>query len=459
MTVMTTLDLKMRVRAPLLQLFLSLLAALLVQPQAQAQSLAELVNLAAARDPALEAARSNTLAAQLRVGQSEAARKPSLAVVANLNANRSTNRAVEPAHTRASDLQLGLQAQHAFLNPAERRAVDLARQQLLQVSAQEAAIERELVLRVALVYVEVLAARSALSTQTEARKTVYRQFETLQRLLQAGAATLSDAHDAQARLDLAIAQEQVAFGELQGKQAALDQLVGQDQVVPKKLTLVHELAARDVAALDDWVARSLENAADIRVARAVVEVARAEAARAKVGGQLTGALTAGLTGGAGRNGTRTAGGPEVLGTSGRGSQHTASIGVSLNLPIDVNAAIELRLREAQALLARAQSELRSSEQSTHLAVRQNYQALLSLRTQTRSLQAAERSSRMAMEATERGLRAGLRVSIDVLNAQTQLFNVRRELVRVRHEAVMAWIRLQHLAGGLTGDSVAALLSH
>ena len=43
----------------------------------------------------------------------------------------------------------------------------------------------------------------------------------------------------------------------------------------------------------------------------------------------------------------------------------------------------------------------------------------------KALEAAEASSQLALEATQLGYRVGMRVNIDVLNAQAQLFRPRR----------------------------------
>ena len=428
-----------------------------VSPTARAQSLHELFELAAARDPSLEAARAETQAAQFRVSQSEAGRKPAYAATASATANQTKNEALVPVHVRARELQLGLQGQHALLNRADDWGVEISKRQLGLARQQEAAAVRDLVWRLTQAYVELLAARDALSAQTEARRTVGHQFTTMNRLFKAGAATVSDVRDAQARLDLAAAQEQATWGELHAKQAALDLLVGRQQVVAKPLALLGQVAQLDPGRVDDWVALAREASPEVRQSQSALDIARAELQRAKAGGQMTAAVTASLTGGYARNSTRTPVGEEQVGSSGRGPQHTAAIGLSLNLPLDAHAAIEIRQREWQAQVSRAEAQVRGAEQAAELAARQTHIGLQSLRHQLRGLEAAEQSSRMALEATERGLKAGLRVSIDVLNAQAQVFNVRRDRVKLRHEAATAWLRLRLVAGRLGPGDLAALL--
>ena len=54
----------------------------------------------------------------------------------------------------------------------------------------------------------------------------------------------------------------------------------------------------------------------------------------------------------------------------------------------------------------------------------------------KALEAAEASSQLALEATQLGYHVGVRVNIDVLNAQSQLFQTRRDLARARYDVLL-----------------------
>ncbi len=76
--------------------------------------------------------------------------------------------------------------------------------------------------------------------------------------------------------------------------------------------------------------------------------------------------------------------------------------------------------------------------------------------QVRALEAAESSSQLALEATQLGYQVGVRVNLDVLNAQTQLFQTRRDLARARYDVLVGTLRLRQAAGQLTAQDVAAV---
>ena len=74
----------------------------------------------------------------------------------------------------------------------------------------------------------------------------------------------------------------------------------------------------------------------------------------------------------------------------------------------------------------------------------------------RALEAAEASSQLALEATQLGYRVGVRVNLDVLNAQTQLYTTRRDLARARYDVLVGSLRLRQAAGLVTPQDVATI---
>ena len=73
-----------------------------------------------------------------------------------------------------------------------------------------------------------------------------------------------------------------------------------------------------------------------------------------------------------------------------------------------------------------------------------------------ALEAAESSSKLALEATQLGYRVGVRVNLDVLNAQTQLFQTQRDLARARYDVVVNGLRLRQASGQLRAEDVNAV---
>jgi len=66
------------------------------------------------------------------------------------------------------------------------------------------------------------------------------------------------------------------------------------------------------------------------------------------------------------------------------------------------------------------------------------------------------SSKLALEATQLGYRVGVRVNLDVLNAQTQLFTTQRDLSKARYDVLLAGLRLRQAAGTLQPSDVSGV---
>ena len=74
----------------------------------------------------------------------------------------------------------------------------------------------------------------------------------------------------------------------------------------------------------------------------------------------------------------------------------------------------------------------------------------------RALEAAERSSRLALDSNLLGYQVGVRINIDVLNAQQQLFTTQRDLARARYDVLINGLRLKSTAGTLSEDDLRAV---
>ena len=75
--------------------------------------------------------------------------------------------------------------------------------------------------------------------------------------------------------------------------------------------------------------------------------------------------------------------------------------------------------------------------------------MLSGQGQAKALEAAEASSQSALDANQLGYKVGVRINIDVLNAQSQLFQTKRDLAKARYDVLVGGLRLRQASGALT----------
>ena len=83
------------------------------------------------------------------------------------------------------------------------------------------------------------------------------------------------------------------------------------------------------------------------------------------------------------------------------------------------------------------------------ATRTAFLGVASGQSQVKALEAAELSSQSALEANQLGYQVGVRINIDVLNAQSQLYQTKRDLAQARYNVLLGDLRLRQASGSLT----------
>jgi outer membrane protein len=141
-----------------------------------------------------------------------------------------------------------------------------------------------------------------------------------------------------------------------------------------------------------------------------------------------------------------------------GNSTNATVGITLSVPLYSGRALDNRILETLKLEERARHEQANVRRAVELATRQAFIAIESLAAQVKALEAAEASSRLALEATQLGYKVGVRVNLDVLNAQGVLFQTQRDLAKARYDSILGSLRLRQAAGSLGPDDVQALSS-
>jgi outer membrane protein len=130
--------------------------------------------------------------------------------------------------------------------------------------------------------------------------------------------------------------------------------------------------------------------------------------------------------------------------------------LQLRMPLYTGGLTQNRIRETLSLEDKALNDLEAARRGVAQGTRVVFWGLQSGRAQVSALEAAESSTKLALEATQLGYRVGVRVNIDVLNAQTQLFNTQRDLARARYDVVVNGLRLRQASGQLRPEDVDAI---
>jgi outer membrane protein len=420
-------------------------AVLLALPGlAAAQSLQTVYEAARAYDATYLAARTLAESAQFKAEQAEAVANPQ----ASLRSNATRTQLEVPLLGSGGTNAIGATATgtYALFNRTNRVNIDQARKALLSAQTDLETAEQDLVVRVSQAYFDVLASQDALGTQRTNKAAITEQLASAKRNFEVGTATITDTREAQAKFDLATAQEIAAENDLRTKRIALDQLVGQTNVTPRPLLTPVVLPPTVPAEPEAWVNKADAEHPAIRKSRLALDVAQLEIDKAR-GAKLP-TLDAVGTAGATYN--------KGLGVSLPGTTKSATLGLVLNMPLYTGGNLENRVKETLSLEQKARYDLEAARRGVSQGTRVAFFNVQSGIAQVKALEAAESSSKLALEATQLGYKVGVRVNLDVLNAQTQLFTTQRDLAKARYDVLVGGLKLRQAAGGLTANDLTAV---
>jgi outer membrane protein len=308
--------------------------------------------------------------------------------------------------------------------------------------AQFAQAQQDLITRVAQAYFDVLSAQDTLESTRGQKAATTEQLASAKRNFEVGTQTITDTHEAQAAYDLVVAQEIAAVNDLENRKSALQAIIG---TPPSQLATLRPgvtLAPPQPANVDQWVSAAENQNYAVTAAQLSLGVAQRDISRNRAGHYPTLDLVASSQ-------HRDVGGR----TFASGKTTSNAIGVQYSVPIFSGFAVTSRVREAIALEDKARNDLEANRRQAALTARQSFLGVNSGMAQVKALEAAEVSNNSSLESNKLGYQVGVRINIDVLNAQRQLYQTRTQLARARYDTIVAGLRLKAAAGSLREEDL------
>jgi outer membrane protein len=303
--------------------------------------------------------------------------------------------------------------------------------------------QQDLILRVSQAYFDVLNAQDVLAAVTQLRQAAAEQLEIGKTSFEVGTVTITDVHEAQSRFDLAQAQEIAAQSDLEVRRQALALIVGKETDALAGLRPGVTIARPQPDAVGAWMAAAEQGGYGVQLQQLAREIAVREVERSRAGHYPTLDVVA-------THGRNSAGFSQQGGAT---RTESSTIGLQLNVPLYQGGGVSSRVRETAALQVQAEADLEDARRNAALAARQAYVGVTSGIAQVRALEAAEVSSTSALDANRLGYEVGVRINIDVLNAQSQLADTQRQLARARYDTLISQLRLKAAAGTLSEEDV------
>lgn len=263
------------------------------------------------------------------------------------------------------------------------------------------------------------------------------QHDAAQRRYRGGEGTRTDVAEAAAGLAFARAQWLEAMDQRDVAQRTLERITGVAApalrgLPPQPQPHALPLPETEVA---EWITLALAHNPALQARRHLLESARFEAERNRAGHLPRIDLVASISDA--QN--------ESISTLNQ-QVRQYNVGVQVNLPIFAGGAVDAGVTQAQAEVSRQQAQLDGEQRTLDVDIRRQYQLMTTGLTKAQALEQAVVASSVALEGNQRGLDAGVRTTVDVIDATRRVFVARRDHAQARYEALLARLRLQSLAG-------------
>lgn len=400
-------------------------------------------------DPQYAAARAAYAAGQEKAVQGKAGLLPQLSANANVNYNNTDARFnvfFPGAQRDFGTRSYGVQLTQPLFRPQNLSGYEQGKLQALASEIQLSAAEQDLMVRVSQAYFDVLLAQANLEFIRAQKLAIAEQLAQAKRNFVVGTATITDTNDAQARFDLAAAQEVAAVNDIEVKNRALAAIVGRSPGGLSGVSWPLQLTPPQPAQMDAWVEQALGSSLQVALQKTALEIAAREVERQRYGHYPTLDVVASYTD-ARSNSSAQGIGSEI---------RQGVVGLQFQVPLYAGGAVSSRVREAAANKTKAEQDLEQARRSSTLATQQAYLGVTSGLAQVKALEQALRSSEVSLESTKLGRDVGVRTQVDVLNAQQQVANARRDLARAVYDTIVAQLRLKQAVGRLTEEDLAAV---
>ncbi|WP_250888449.1 MULTISPECIES: TolC family outer membrane protein [Pseudomonas] len=305
---------------------------------------------------------------------------------------------------------------------------------------------QQLLVRVMTSYTQALFAQDQIAISVASKQAYRQQFQQNQRLFDAGEGTRTDILEAQARYELADAEEIKARNEQDAALRELGALIGEPAVRVEDLAplrLGFALPVVDPSGYEAWQERALANNPQLASSRQALEVARYEVERNRAGHlpKVTAFATSRRQ-------------ESDSGNTYNQRYDTNTVGIEVSVPIFAGGGVLASTRQASRHLEQAEYELDGNTRSALIELRKQYNACQSGASQLRAYERALVAAEALVVSTRKSVQGGERVNLDVLNAEQQLATTRRDLAQARYDYLLAWIKLHYQAGVLSETQLA-----
>ena len=421
---------------------LALAVGVAVSAPAWSIDLLQAYDTALTQDATVRAARAAADAGRERLPQARAQLLPNLSASGsrfdnNLNRSQPNSLGIP---TTFKDTYVSDNATLTLRQPLFRKPQwDAYEQAKYLVDDVNAVLERELKnlgIRVSSAYMDALLARDQLELVLAQKKFMTTAVDVARKGFAAGSGTRTDIDEAQAKLDMTLAQEVEARQHLDYTRRQLEVVISRpvDKLEPLNVDRM-PLAPPTPVSLDEWIARAEAANPEILSLRARVEAARMEVKKAQGGHYPTVDAVAQYISSSSEN----------VNTP-NSSYTNKTIGVQVVVPLYAGGYVSSTVRQALAQQTQAEEVLEAARLDLGVRVHKEFRGVTEGVARVKALELAAKSAEQLLLSSRKSFEAGSRTLADVLNAEQQRQLTLRDLAQARYVYLISRIRLLALAG-------------
>jgi outer membrane protein/adhesin transport system outer membrane protein len=401
-------------------------------PAAWAQSLQETLVRAYSNSPSLEAARAQARAVDEAIPQALAGYRPTVRVTGTISNNRAS---LEPfgLNLYRQPKTLALDAvQPLYSGGGTQAAVRQARARSDAQRFRLKAAEQGVLLQAATAHLDVFSNRALAELAANNVAVLQRQLQAARDRFEVGEITRTDVAQAESRLAGAVANQIATEGQLRVAVARYTRTVGDAPVRPLAGPFPFALPS----SLDEALERAEADNPDLLSAQLIERAA--EAAIGVENASLLPRLE--FQAGASRGWE-----PQF----GVRREDEGRLLVVLTIPFYEAGLARSQVREARQLARQARYRLDDTRRQVRAATIAAWRDVESTRAQIVSRRAQVQAAEVAFEGVTQETQVGQRTTLDLLNAEQELFSARANLVVAERNQQVAAFSLLSAVGGLT----------
>lgn len=422
---------------------------------AMATDLLEVYHHALESDQTYKQAEATYLSAKTTVDQSQANLLPNLQLTGGWTETKTTTNndpnyigGAVSATTNSAATAFALNLTQTLFNWQQFKALQQVKTTVKAAATTYAAAAQDLIMRVSTAYFAVLQSEDVVRFTAVQQRALNRQLQVAQQRYDVGLDAVTAVYDAQAQYDAMRAKYIQAQNDLSNQREALREITG--QLYPELYRLKDDfpLLSPNPADINQWV--SMAEAQNLTL---LAQNFTTQAARQTIDVESAQHYpTLSLSGSYGPTNTQQQS-PNPTATS---YVNSTSYGVNLAMPIYAGGSITSQVHQAQYNYQGAVALLDLTHRQTVANTRKAYLGIVAEISQIEADRQAIKSAKSALASNEAGYRVGTQTILNVLNAETTLYQAETTYAQDRFNYVMNTLTLKQAAGTLNANDVVEL---